>query len=104
MGQKVGYGLVVDGTAKFQALKFTFPGLKFLVKSLVLLVSRRIPQEFEALNFQNSGPEIWRIHPTPFHAPPFACLSQNFRGKRRAVPGAEVLIGLTRAYPRRHGA
>ena len=23
---------------------------------------------------QNSGPEIWRIHPPPFHAPDLACL------------------------------
>ena len=27
--QKVGYGMVVDGIAKFPALKFTFQGLKF---------------------------------------------------------------------------
>ena len=71
---KVGYGIVMDGIAKFQALKFTFQGLKFPVKSLVLLVRRRIPQKFQALRFQNSGPEIWRIHPPPFHTPPLACL------------------------------
>ena len=72
--QKVGYGMVVDGIAKFQALKFTFQGLKFPVKSLVLLVRRRIPQKFQALKFQNLGPEIWRIHPPPLHTSPFACL------------------------------
>ena len=66
--------MVVDGIAKFQTLKFTFQGLKFPVKSPVLLVRKRIPQEFQALKFQNSGPEIWRIHPPPFHTPPFACL------------------------------
>ena len=33
--------MVVDGVPqKFQALKFTFQGLKFPVKSLVLLVRR----------------------------------------------------------------
>ena len=37
-GQKVGYGMVVDGIAKFQALKFTFQSLKFPVKSPILLV------------------------------------------------------------------
>ena len=77
-GQKVGYGMVADGIAKFQALKFTFQGLKFPVKSLLLLVIRRIPQKFQALKFQNSGPEIWRIHPPPFHiTPPFACLNSE---------------------------
>ena len=73
-GQKVGYGTVVDGIAKFQALKFTFQSLKFPPKSLVLLVRRRSPQKFQALKFQNSGPEIWRIHPPLFHTPPVACL------------------------------
>ena len=80
--------MVVDGTAKFQALKFTFQGLKFPIKSLVLLVRRRIPQKFQALKFQNSGPEIWRFHPLPFHTPHLACLqlgtplafSELFRG------------------------
>ena len=43
-------------------------------KSLVLLVRRRIPQKFQALKLQNSGPEIWQIHPPAFHTPPFACL------------------------------
>ena len=33
-GQTVGYGMVVDGIAKFQALKFTFHGLKFPVNPL----------------------------------------------------------------------
>ena len=47
-----GYGMVVDGIAKFQALEFTFQGLTFLVKSLVLLVRRRIPQKFQALKFR----------------------------------------------------
>ena len=42
-GQKVGHGLVVYGMAKFQALKFAFQGLKFPVKSLVLLVRSRLP-------------------------------------------------------------
>ena len=65
--------MVVDGIAKFQALKFTFQGLKFPVKSLVWLVRRRIPQEFPALKFGISGPEIWQIHPLPFRTPPFAC-------------------------------
>ena len=65
--------MVVDGIAKFQALKFTFQGLKFPVKSIVSLVRRRICQKFQALKFQNSGPEIWRIHPPPFHTPPSAC-------------------------------
>ena len=59
---------------KFQALKLTLQGLKFPVKSLVLLVRRRIPQKFQALKFQNSELEIWQIHPPPFHTPPFACL------------------------------
>ena len=70
----MGYGTVVDGIAKFQALKFTFQGLKFPAKSLVLLVRRRIPQKFQPLKFQTAGPEIWRFHPPPFHIPPFACL------------------------------
>ena len=74
----MGYERVVDGIAKFQALKFTFQGLKFPVKSLVLLVRRRIPQQFQALKLQNSGPEIWRFHPPPFHTPPFACLAWGF--------------------------
>ena len=72
--QKVGYGMVVDGITKFQALKFTFQGLNFPVNSQVLLVRRRIPQKFQALKFQNSGPELWRIHPPPLHTPPCACL------------------------------
>ena len=72
----MGYGTVVDGIAKFQALNSLsgFQGLKFPPKSLVLLVRRRSPQKFQALKFQNSGPEIWRIHPPPFHTPPVACL------------------------------
>ena len=69
--------MVVDGIAKFQAQKFTFQGLKFPVKSLVLLVRRRNPQKFQAQKFQNSGPEIWNFHPPPFHTPPFACLGEN---------------------------
>ena len=64
----------MDGIAKFQALKFTSQGLIFPVECLVLLVRGRIPQKFQALKFPNSGPEIWRIHPPPFHTPPFACL------------------------------
>ena len=56
----MGYGMVVDGIAKFQALKFIFQGLRFPVKSLVLLVRRRFPQKFQALKFHNSGPEMWR--------------------------------------------
>ena len=51
--------MVVDGIAKFQALKFIFQGLNFPVKSVVLLVRRRISQKAQALKFQNSGPEIW---------------------------------------------
>ena len=78
-GQKVGHGMAVDGMAKSQALKFTFQDLRFPVKSLALLVRRRIPQKFEALKFQNSGAEIWRIHPPPFHAPLFACLRWSDR-------------------------
>ena len=66
--------MVVDGIAKFQALKFSFQGLKFPVKSLVLLVRRRTPQKFQALKSQISGSEIWRFHPPPFHTPSFACL------------------------------
>ena len=66
----MGHGLVVDGIAKCQTLQ----GTKFLVKSLVLLSRRSIPQKFRPLKFQNSGHDIWRIHPPPFHAPPFACL------------------------------
>ena len=82
---KVGYEMVVDGIAQIQALKLTFQGLKFPVISLVLLVRRRIPQKFQALKFQNSGPEIWRIHPPPFHTPPFACLlSPDGGGKNRS--------------------
>ena len=47
----MGHGLVVDGIAKFQALKNLLQGLNFPVKSLVLLVRslRRIPQKFQAL-------------------------------------------------------
>ena len=70
----MGYGMVVDGIAKFEALEFTFQGLNFPVKSLVLPGIRRIPQKFQALKFQNSETEIWQIHPPPFHNPPFACL------------------------------
>ena len=66
--------MVVNGIAKFQPLKLTFQGLKSPVKSLFLLVRRRIPQKLQALKFQNSGPEIWRIHQPPFRTPPFACL------------------------------
>ena len=66
-GQKVGYGMVVDGTAKFQALKLSFQGLKFPVKSLVLLVSRRMSQNFQALKFHNSGTTI----PYPTFCQPF---------------------------------
>ena len=73
-GQRWGIGSVVYGMAKFQALIFTFQGLKFPVKSLVLLLRIRNPLTFQALKFQNSGPEIWRIHPPPFHTPPFARL------------------------------
>ena len=84
-GQKVGYGMVVDGIAKFQALKFTFQGLRCPVILLVLLVRRRIPHKFQALKFQNSGPEIWRFHPPPFHTPPFAYLlaATKFDGSQR---------------------
>ena len=39
-GQKVGYGMVVDGIAKFQALKFTFQGLKLTVKSFFCWLER----------------------------------------------------------------
>ena len=65
--QKVGYGLVAYGLAKFQ-------GLKFPVNSLVCLVRSRNPLTFQALKFQNSGPEFCRICPPPFHTPHFACL------------------------------
>ena len=61
--QKVGHGLAVHGMAKFQALKFTFQGLKFPVKSLALLVRSKNPLKFQALKFQNSAPEICRIQP-----------------------------------------
>ena len=88
-GKRWGMGMVVDGIAKFQALKFTFQGLEFPVKSLVLLVRRRIPQKFQALNFQNSGPEIWRIHPPPFHTPPFACLDLAQAPKREFQKSAD---------------
>ena len=57
--------------------EIAFPGLKFPVESLVLLAIRRIPQKFQTLKFQSSGPEIWRIHPPPFHTPPFACLTKQ---------------------------
>ena len=70
---KVGQGMLVDGIAKFQALKFTFQGLTFPVKSLVLRLEGEA-LKFQALKFQNSGPEIWRLHPPPFHTPPFVCL------------------------------
>ena len=72
--QKVVHGSAVYGTAKFQALKFAFQGLKLPVKSLGLLVRSRNPLKFQPLKFQNSGPGIWRIHTPPFHTPPFACL------------------------------
>ena len=42
-----------------------------------------IPQKFQALKFQNSGPEIWRIRPPPFHTPPFACLTMEEKGQKR---------------------
>ena len=58
----------------FRPWNLLFRAWNFQPKSLVLLVRRRIPQKFQALKFQNSGPEIWRIHPPPFHTPPFACL------------------------------
>ena len=84
---------MVDGIAKSQALKFTFQGVKFPVKSLVLLVRRRIPQKFQALKFQISGPEIWRIHPPPFHTPPFACPRS-----RRRFTDTDTDLQLTRNY------
>ena len=37
----MGHGLVLYGKAKFQALKLTFQGLKFPVKSLFLLVKKQ---------------------------------------------------------------
>ena len=79
--------MVVDGIAEFQGLNFTFQALKFAVKSLVLLVRRRVPQKFQALRFQNSGPEIWRIHPPPFHTPPFASL-YGLQGNHSVTWGA----------------
>ena len=90
--------MVVDGIAKSQALKLTFQGLKFAVKSRVFLVRRRILQKSQALKFQNSGPEIWRIHPPPFHTPPFACLSN---ATQIASPSLErAFFPLSKSHPR----
>ena len=51
-GQKVGYGMVVDGIAKFQALKLTtFQGLKFGDQIPCFAAQRENPSEI-------SGPEI----------------------------------------------
>ena len=73
--QKVGYGMVVEGIAKFQALKFYFSGSEISSKIPCFAGNFwRIPQQAQALKFQNSGPAIWRIQPPPFHTPPFACL------------------------------
>ena len=63
-------------------VKFTFQRLKFPVN---FLVRRRIPQKFQALKFQNSGPEIWRLRPPPFHTPPFACLFSETSCSGRAM-------------------
>ena len=57
--QKVGYGMVVDGIAEFQALKFGISGPDWLGGESLRYFRR---------------PDIWRIHPPPFHTPPFACL------------------------------
>ena len=63
---KVGNGLVVYGMVKFQALEFNFTGPE---------ISSTIPcLAGESLKFQNSGTEIWQIHPPTFHTPQFACL------------------------------
>ena len=63
--------MVVDGIAKCQALKFTFQGLKFRVKSLVLLVRRRIPQKFQFRAWNLTNPSTTIPYPTfclPSHA------------------------------------
>ena len=92
-GKRWLHGMVVDGFAKFQALKFTFQGLKFPVKSLVLLVRKRIPHKFQALKFQNSGPEIWRIHPPPFHATTFCLPSLDRRRTEQAKAKFHPRVG-----------
>ena len=61
--------MAVDGNAKFQALNISSK-----IPCLAGLLKRRIFQDFQALKFPNSGAEMWRIHPPPFHTPPFACL------------------------------
>ena len=58
---------------KFQALKFQNAGSEISSKIPYFAGNFGIPQKFQALKFQNSGPEIWRIRPPPFHTPPFAC-------------------------------
>ena len=92
--QKVGHGLALYGMARFQALKFTFLGLKILANSLVLLVRSRYPLKFEALKFKKSGPEICQIHPAipypTFCLPKFRQAPKSTR-KRNTLPKTQVI-------------
>ena len=78
---------------QISAPEIYFSGPEISGKFLVLLVRRRIPQEFQALKFHNSGPEIWRSHPPPFHTPSFACLdSPRFLAPELLVPNLPSFI------------
>ena len=65
--QKVGHGLVVYGMAKFQGRQFTFQSLEFPVHFPCFAGSKHKSFEISGLKLQNRGPEIWQIHPPPFH-------------------------------------
>ena len=72
--QQVGYGMVEDGIRQISGPEIQISGSEISSKIPSFGGNFGIPQKFQALKFQNSGPEIWRIRPPPFHTPPFACL------------------------------
>ena len=82
--QKVGYGMVADGFAKFQTLNFGIQGLKFVRDSLPNQQNKGFCWKFQALKSKFQGlkfcDSIHRHsipHPLPAEIPIFEALGQN---------------------------